>query len=365
MKLCHPERSECAQRTSAVEGAGLVAPGTASDEPSSLDCARLLRRLAPLGMTMLLALPACRDMAEAREDPRGRAPEIEGTFAGVSDGAARYVRTIIGFGDPECVRWDAAQDVYFVSNVAGFGSKKDNNGYISRIPAATLADAGVFVQGGKDGVELHAPKGMAIQGDTLWVTDIDVVRGFDKRTGRPVGTIDFRPLGAVMLNDIAVGPNGVLRVTDTGIWMVWEGNVHSGPDRIFEVGPGHAITTVANSLWLRQPNGVTWDSTAKRWVVVSFDRFAGEVATMPAGADSTRRVIRTGPGQLDGVQVRADGALLFSSWADSSIHLLKNGRESRINRQVPEAAAIGWDEKRQRVLIPLATRGWVQVWEVE
>ena len=317
-----------------------------------------------LALCALLFATACREPAEAREDRTSRAPETEGTFAGVSDGAARYVKTIVGFGDPECVRWDPAQDVYFVSNVAGFGSKKDNNGYISRIPAATLADAGVFVQGGKDGVELHAPKGMAIQGDTLWVADIDVVRGFDKRTGRPVGTIDFRPLRPVMLNDLAVGPNGVLRVTDTGIWMVWEGNVHSGPDRIFEVGPGHAITTIANSLWLRQPNGVAWDSTAKRWVVVSFDRFAGEVATMPAGPDSSRHVIRTGPGQLDGVQVRADGALLFASWADSSIHLLKDGRDARIIRKVPEAAAIGWDGKRGRVLVPLATLGWVQVWEL-
>jgi hypothetical protein len=77
----------------------------------------------------------------------------------------------------------------------------------------------VFIEGGKNGVALDAPKGMAVVGDTLWVADIDVLRGFDRHTGRPVATIDFRPLTPTMLNDVAAGPEGTLRVTDTGILM--------------------------------------------------------------------------------------------------------------------------------------------------
>ncbi len=74
-----------------------------------------------------------------------------------------------------------------------------------------------FIAGGTGGVVLHAPKGMAITGDTLWVTDLDAVRGFHRRTGRGSASIDLQPLGALFLNDITVGPDGALYVTDTGV----------------------------------------------------------------------------------------------------------------------------------------------------
>ena len=302
---------------------------------------------------------ACRDAADARPLWH-RAAEADGLVTGVSTEGARHVRTIVGFADPESVCYDADQDVFFVSNIAGFGSNKDNRGYIVRVSAARLDSASVFVQSGLGGATLHAPKGMTIQGDTLWVADIDVVRGFHRRTGQPVGTIDFSAHNPTQLNDIAAR-DGELRVTDTGIWMVYEGNVHTGPDKIFSV-VGRRVALIANSLSLKLPNGITWDSTGSRWIVVSFDRHAGEVAAMPATADSLRRVLRAGPGQLDGVEMLADGRILFSSWADSSVHVWEEGRDVRIIREVPEPADIGVDTRRGRVLIPLTVLGQVQVW---
>ena len=278
--------------------------------------------------------------------------------------AAHRVGIIYGLLQPESVKYDPDQDVYFITNMLGFGWVKDGAGYIVRVEASDFSRMRIFAEGGKNGVTLNAPKGMALHGDTLWVTDIDVLRAFDRRSGAPLATVDLRPQNAVLLNDVAVGPDGALRVTDSGIIMSPKGILHPGGDRIFVVGPGRSVSVQAEGAALDRPNGIIWEPNGKRWVVVSFDRFAGEFATMAPGPDSSRRVIRTGPGQLDGVQVRADGALLFSSWADSSIHLLKNGRDARIIRQVPEAAAIGWDAKRHRVLVPLATLGWVQVWEI-
>lgn len=310
-----------------------------------------------------LVATGCRDAAEAR-DHIELAPTADGLAAGYSREGARHFRTIVGFNDPESVRYDAGQDVFFVSNVAGFGSLKDGNGYISRVRAADAGNVEVFIRSGANGVRLDAPKGMTIQGDTLWVTDIDVVRGFHRITGAPLATIDFAGLGAVQLNDIAAGPGGELRVTDTGIEMVYEGNIHVGADRIFAIGPGRDIRVVAAGLHLRQPNGIAWDSTAQRWLVLSFDRFAGELAAMPAGADSSRTILRRGPGQLDGVEALPDGRILFSSWMDSSIHAWRDGRDVRLIRQLPEPADIGVDTRRGRVLIPLAVVGQVQVWEM-
>ena len=288
----------------------------------------------------------------------------DGVATGIATSDARFARVIGGFQGPESVRYDSLQDVFFVSNIAGHGSVKDGNGHITRVSAADPANATILVQGGRNGVTLHAPKGMALTGDTLWVTDIDVLRAFDRRTGAPLASIDFAPHGAVLLNDIAVAPDGTLRITDTGILMIPEGIKHTGPDRLFKVGPGGAVSVIASGADLRQPNGITWDAAGKRWIVVSFDSFVGEIATFAEG-DSARRVIRRGAGRLDGVEMLSDGSILFTSWNDSSLHMIDaSGAERTIVRQVPEPADIGIDTRRNRVAIPLSMLGQVQLWSL-
>ena len=124
------------------------------------------RGLFPRPAALLPALLACADPSDAR-DLVHRAPPADGVPVGRSAHGATHVRTITGFGDPESVRYDAEQDVFFVSNVAGFGSKKDGNGYIVRIDAAHLNGGTILVSGGQPGVTLHAPRGMTITGIRL------------------------------------------------------------------------------------------------------------------------------------------------------------------------------------------------------
>jgi sugar lactone lactonase YvrE len=232
------------------------------------------------------------------------------------------------------------------------------------VSAAPPYAASVFARGDGARVVLHAPKGMAIHGDTLWVADIDALRGFERHTGAPLATIDFAAQRPVMLNDVAVAPDGTLRVTDTGIVMSPKGIVHTGPDRIFAVGPGAAVSVAAEGLALRQPNGVTWDAAGKRWVVVSFDTFVGEVAAMPATGGERRVLHRSKLGRFDGVEALRDGTILYTSWVDSSVHALTGARDRRIVREVQEAADIGLDTRRGILAIPLATLGRVQLWKL-
>lgn len=289
----------------------------------------------------------------------------DSVVTGVSSREARFVANVTGFQDPESVRYDAEQDAYLVSNMTGNGSDKDGNGYIARVAAESPFGASILARGGANGVTLHAPKGMAIHGDTLWVADIDALRGFDRRTGAPLATIDFAPLGAVMLNDVAVAPDGTLRVTDTGIQMRLVGIAHTGPDRIFKVGPNGAITEMASGLALRQPNGIAWDSAGRRWIVVSFDPFVGEVAAFPADGGARQVLHRSTRGRFDGLVVLPNGAALYTSWMDSSVHVLRGTDDRQLVREVPEAADLGLDTQRRRLAIPLATLGRVQLWALE
>jgi sugar lactone lactonase YvrE len=322
--------------------------------------------LTTLGALLLLA--ACSDLDEREANPNGAtdiATAAVGVQTGYSVSEARFVRNLIGFQGPESVRYDPEQDAFFVSNMTGYGSAKDGNGYISWVSAANPDSAVVFVQGGQKGVALDSPKGMAIQGDTLWVADINFLRGFNRKTGAPVANIDFTPFGAVQLNDVAVGPDSTIRVTDSGIIMGKAGVKHIGPDHLYIVGRGRQVSIPAQGPELHQPNGVTWDSLGKRWIVLSFDRLQGQIAELPLDM-RTRKVIvqSTVMTQLDGVEMLPGGAIMFTSWADSAIHVLSGDKDRKIIRAVPVPADIGVDTRRHHLAIPLSQLGRVQLWDI-
>src|SRR5690242_8332725 len=83
---------------------------------------------------------------------------------------------------PESVLYDPMADVYLVSNINGSPVEKDNNGYISRVSPDGKVLTAKWIAGGVNGVKLDAPKGTALRGDTLFVSDIDVVRLFNRNT---------------------------------------------------------------------------------------------------------------------------------------------------------------------------------------
>src|SRR6476619_4144818 len=148
------------------------------DSMSLAPLSRHVRRA--VAATCIVGVSGC--TAEQRHTNRGdvradSATAAEGVATGVSVPEVRFVRNIAGFQGPESVKYDAEQDVFFVSNMTGYGSALDGNGYISRLSAANPDSAVVFAQGGRGGVTLDAPKGMAIHGDTLWVADIQALRG--------------------------------------------------------------------------------------------------------------------------------------------------------------------------------------------
>src|SRR5580765_839814 len=81
---------------------------------------------------------------------------------------------------------------YFISSVNGEAEAADNNGFITKLnPNGKLLNL-KFIQGGKDDVTLHAPKGMALVEHVLYVADLDTLRGFDTTTGKPVMTLTIR-----------------------------------------------------------------------------------------------------------------------------------------------------------------------------
>jgi sugar lactone lactonase YvrE len=264
------------------------------------------------------------------------------------------------FKTPESVRFDAAEDVFFVSNINGVPSAKDNNGFITRVRAeGGEIDSLMFIAGGRGGVTLNAPKGLAITGDTLWVADIDAVRAFDKRTGRAIASHVIQ--GAVFLNDIATGPDGALYITDTGIRITESGMTHPGPDRVFKLTRNGQASTALQLDSLVGPNGIAWDDGNQRFIIVTFS--ANDILAWKPG-DSTTTSIATGKGVFDGVERLADGRILVSSWADSSLYVLDGSALVRAAGGVQSPADFGVDTKRNRVAVPIFEGNRVELFAI-
>ena len=66
---------------------------------------------------------------------------------------------------------------------------------------------------------------------------------------------------------------------------------------------------------------------------------------------------------FDGVEI-AHAALWVSSWADSSVYRYADGKGANLIKGVPGPADIGYDAKRNRVLIPIFMGNRVEIWQV-
>jgi sugar lactone lactonase YvrE len=261
---------------------------------------------------------------------------------------------------PESARYDADLDVFFVSNINGNPSQHDGNGFISVVRADSVGVVKMLVEGGKNGVVLDAPKGLLIVGDTLWVTDINHLRAFNKRTGAKVADIDLSSQKAMFLNDLTVGGDGSIYMTDSGILFDEKGGMsHPGVDQIFKIEGRKATALKPDSL--NAPNGITWDATNGRFLLAPFSGTA--VQTWKPG-DKTTRTLADGPGQYDGIEVLADGRVLVSSWADSALHVVQNGSMSKLVSNVSAPPDIGVDTKRGVVAIPRFNDGKVEYYKI-
>lgn len=252
----------------------------------------------------------------------------------------------VGLQTPESVLYDPVADEYLVSNINGAPTAVDGNGFISRIRPNGEVDNLKWIDGEAEGVTLNAPKGMALKGDTLFVADITAVRAFNRRTGRPLGSWEVP--GSTFLNDLAVDEDGTLYVSDSGLNPDFSS---SGTDAVYRFVEGRP-EVVSKSSDLDSPNGLALNGD--QLVIVGFA--GSEVLSVPDMGGDVEPITDLPGGQLDGVILLGDGSMLVSSWETASVYRVPadpDGVIETVMANVPSPADIGWDSKRDRVLIPI------------
>ncbi|MCK4840838.1 MAG: hypothetical protein KAT04_03020 [Methylococcales bacterium] len=267
-------------------------------------------------------------------------------FAG-NKGGKRTVIAGVGFATPESVEYYAAGDVYLVSNINGDPLKADNNGFISKLsPEGKLLDL-KWIDGANKRVTLHAPKGVAIKANKLYVTDLNQVQIFQLPSGKQTQSVTIK--GSSFLNGITPGEGDFVYVTDSGLKAGKEGYDPSGTDAIYKVWANGKYKLVFKDNTMGRPNGIL--AVDKKLIVVSFG--SGEVFSINASGKKTA-MPKPAKGGLDGLLMLDDGRFLISSWGESAIYILNTDNSYSILADKLDAPAdLGFDTKRNRVLVPL------------
>ncbi len=289
----------------------------------------------------LLALTACPGTHTAQKTTHGSFVENPPAMITAAPAALAIISDLRA---PESTLYDPREDAYFISNMNGGRLDVDNNGFITRVDAKTMAVQLKWIEGGKAGVGLDAPKGMSVLGESLYVSDVTSVRRFDRRTGKPDGEIPIPDHSFV--NDIATDGDAVY-VSDTGVRMgPGETFVLTGTDAIWQIR-GNSLTRLASGRHLQRPNGLDFVDGKLR--VVTFG--GSEIYEIVDGKPKTLGHLPRG--QLDGLVHLEGGDVLVSSWQGNAIYRgAAGGPFHPILAGLSAPADIGYDAIHHRLLVP-------------
>jgi hypothetical protein len=268
----------------------------------------------------------------------------------------------VGLESPDSAVYDPVADVYLISNVSGGLVDADNDGFISKVaPDGALIEL-KWISAAAAKTTLNAPKGMALVGETLFVADINVVRAFDRATGKALGDVAIP--SATFLNGVAAGGDGTLYVSDTGLGKTKGSDelTKNGSDAVYAIDAQRSVRELARGVQLAQPNGLI---AQRAGVVVA--GVSGEVYRLdPEGQKTPLGKLAVA---LDGLLQTPGGRLIVSSWEASTVFIDRPppappGEFEPLIAELVSPAGVAYDSSRRQLIVPLFRDNAVYIQEL-
>ena len=262
--------------------------------------------------------------------------------------------TVEGFSSPESTIVNKS-DLY-VSNVGKElkPTLKDGDGFISKLDINGKIKELHFIDG------LDAPKGMGIIGNTLFVADINTLRGFDLQTKKEVFNVVFE--GVNFLNDITVKDSNTLFIGASDTSAIYEVNIASKSyKKLMDF-------TVTNGLFYE--DGILYAAQLGSTTQNMFDG-KGKLYKIDLKDNNKLTQLGTFEGVLDGV-TKVGNKVYVSDWGNAKktgiirVYDLKTKKESVLEAELFMGAADFWiDEKSKKIFMPQMIGSKVTIFDLK
>ncbi len=256
-----------------------------------------------------------------------------------------FPKAIVNLQAPQSFIADPSHDQYFIANANGNPGERDHNGFISKLDSKGKVIDLHFIQGGKGTTVLHSPNGMVVVNETLYVADLDTVRGFKTTTGEPTITISLTRSQARELTGLTADQTGVLFVSDT------EGNA------IYRIDPNqdHRVSLLVHDEKLGGPHGLAVHPKTGRLVVTSLQNgtvlevdHTGAITELVSNSFFTGRFRN-----LSGIDFDQYGTMYVSDLTAAKIwRIHPNHKMEVIAEFLNYPASVNVDRKNHLILVP-------------
>jgi sugar lactone lactonase YvrE len=260
-----------------------------------------------------------------------------------------------GISHPESVLYSPSADAIFVSNIAsGNPLETKRLGNISKYNRDGKLISSPWVKG------LKAPKGMAIVGNHLYVSDVNQVVKIDMKKARILQAVSVP--GSKFLNDVTADKNGNVYISDmmTDTIFIWN---KSGV-KVWKKTPA-----------LRSPNGLYTDGSEHILMASWGNPIASNFSTTSPGALSALSLKDTAAdfqeeksfsGNLDGISADNHGNLWISDWMNGDIYKVqKNGSAQKVFNLKPGSADLSFSRELNLLLVPQMNESKVMAFKVD
>lgn len=239
---------------------------------------------------------------------------------------------------PESVLPDFKNKVLYVSNINGKDAWGKNRGSIGKVGLDGKIILVEWVGG------LHAPKGMGLYKNNLYVADLTEVVVIDIAKSEVIKRIPVP--NAEGLNDITIDPKGIVYVSD------------SKTKRVYRIKGNDANPHIEG---LQGPNGILW-LKENLYILdkgglykVEYDR---KLTRLADGME----------GGTDGLEAVYDKEFIVSSWAGVIYYVFADGTKEILldtRREKINAADIGYDPANRMLYIPTFYKNSVVAYELK
>ncbi len=267
--------------------------------------------------TFGLALASCGGSPEPAQPAQSEPPTGAASAAPAQPPAVTAGWVVQDMRAPESAYLDEGSGYLFVSQINGTPTDRDGNGRISKLGLDGSVVSADWFTG------LNAPKGLRSFGGTLWVADLDEVIGIDIASAKENARVKVD--GARFLNDVAIGADGTVYVSDTMASAIYA--IKDGKSTVFAQGEQ-----------FEYPNGLFVEG--ERLIVGGWGKPEADFTTKVPGRlysldlkTKQKTLITKQPlGNIDGVEQEARGGYLVTDYMKGTLIQVSPTGESRVVR---------------------------------